>query len=121
MTLSSFDHHPGRLAGLGLLLSLPALALVAAGVLQSATGREFLRPPEVLLHPALILGGLVAALALNALPTLRLTREASADGMTFRLEVRRRTANLVVLALAAGLLAAVLLYAFGENFSFTPH
>ncbi|HYE60773.1 MAG TPA: hypothetical protein VD997_02155 [Phycisphaerales bacterium] len=68
MTLSFFDRHPGHFAGLGLLLSLPALSLVVAGLLQAATGRELLRPPEALLHPALVLGGLLAALVLNALP-----------------------------------------------------
>jgi hypothetical protein len=121
MTRSSLERHPGLLAGLGLLLSLPALTLVAAGLLQSATGRELLRPPESFLHPAFVVGGLLAALVLNALPTLRLTREAGPDEVAFRLEVRRRTANLAGLALAAGLVAVLLVYAFGENFSFTPH
>ncbi len=117
MTLSRTD----RCAGIGLLLSLPALALVASGLLQSAVGREVLRPPEALLHPALVLGGLAAALVLNALSTLRLTRQADADAVVLRLVVQRRTANLAVLAVALGLLAALLLYAFGENISFKPY
>ncbi|HLT47567.1 MAG TPA: hypothetical protein VK002_10095 [Rubricoccaceae bacterium] len=117
MTHASSDQHPGRLAGFGLLLSLPALGLVTSGLLQSATGREVFFPPELLVHPAVVLGGLLAALVLNALPTLRLTREPGADAVVLRLEVRRRAANLAVLALAAGLLAVLLLYAFAENFA----
>jgi hypothetical protein len=120
MTLTLFERHPGRLAGLGLLLSLPALALVGGGLLQSATGREFY-PPEALLHPAVVLGGLLAAFALNALPTLRLAREQDAEAVVLRLEIRRRAANLAVLALSAGLLAVLLLYGFAENFALRLH
>lgn len=121
MTLALLDRYPDRLAGLGLLLSLPALALVTSGLLQSVVGREALRPPEALLHPVLVLGGLLAALALNALPTLRLTRQSDAGALVLRLAVRRRAANLAALGLAGGLLAALLLYAFAENFAFVPH
>ncbi|NNF58145.1 MAG: hypothetical protein HKN04_07870, partial [Rhodothermaceae bacterium] len=62
-----------RIAALGAVLSLPALLLFVSGMIQSATGAELMLLPDALLHPAVILGGLLVALVLNALVAVRLS------------------------------------------------
>lgn len=95
----------------GLVLLLPALILVTTGVLELAR-------PDVLVHPALVMGGLVVALALNALPVLRLALRREDDTLvgTVRLQVRGRGLSLLTLGLGAVLLAAITAYLVVENF-----
>jgi hypothetical protein len=95
----------------GLVLLLPALILVTTGVLELAR-------PDVLVHPALVMGGLFVALALNALPVLRLAlrREEGALVGTVRLQVRDRGLSLLTLGLGVILLAAITAYLLIENF-----
>ena len=50
-----------RLAGIGMLLTLPALAVCLSGIFK-------FNVPSSLIHPALVIGGLLAALAINLFP-----------------------------------------------------
>lgn len=119
-----------RQALLGLLLALPALLLVIAGVLQSGgvlsepAAQRLLDPRSGtlrgLFHPALILGGLLLGLALNARPVLRLTVRREPQALVGSVTVRGRLWNLICAGLAVTLLGAILTYAFVENFRVVP-
>jgi hypothetical protein len=100
-----------RVAVLGLLLLLPALLLVSAGLLS-------LELPDVLTHPALVMGGLLLASALNALSVLRfrLAYEEGALVGAMSLRLRGTVLNLTTLALSCLLLATITVYLFIENF-----
>ena len=119
-----------RQALLGLVLIAPALLLVATGVLQSAgvlsdsQGRSLADQATGLLrglyHPAVILGGLLLAFALNVRPVLRVDLKRQAQAIVGTVTVRGRLWNLVSVGLALGLLGAILGYAFVENFRVVP-
>ena len=100
-----------RAAVLGLLLLLPALVLVSTGLLD-------LERPDVLVHPVLVMGGLLLAFALNALPVLRVrfVYEEGALVGSMSLRLRGTALNLTALGLSSLLLAAITVYAFVENF-----
>jgi hypothetical protein len=99
------------LALVGLFLLLPAALLVSSGLLGFNVA-----PP--LIHPVAVMGGLLAAMALNALAVLRLQLEREPHGHLEALTLRigTKALNLVVLATALMLLAIILGYLFVENF-----
>jgi hypothetical protein len=119
-----------RQALLGLVLIAPALLLVVTGVLQSAgvlsdsQGRSLADQATGLLrglyHPAVILGGLLLAFALNIRPLLRVDLKRQPQAIVGTVTVRGRLWNLVSVGLALGLLGAILTYAFVENFRVVP-
>jgi len=115
MTHASTSPSSGLLTAAGFVLSLPALLLFTSGMLQSLGGAEVMLLPEPLLHPVIILGGLVLALVLNAWATLRIRVEDGESHTTISLDIARKKANLVVLGLALFLLGVVLTYGFVEN------
>ena len=100
---------------LGFVLSLPALLLFISGMLQSFAGSDAMFLPEPLLHPAVILGGILLAALLNAWATLRVRTEDGERRTTISLDIAHKKANLAVLGLALFLLGAVLTYGFVEN------
>jgi hypothetical protein len=123
------DRRRRLVAFVGVLAALPAALLVASGVLYSlsaggATAQALdatLYDPEgfvfrVVLHPAVILGGLTAAVALNLIPLLRLRFETRAGTVSATIGLRLRLRHLVIAAAGLGLLAMILAYAFTENF-----
>lgn len=103
------------LATLGFVLSLPALLLFISGMLQSFGGSEVMLLPEPLLHPVVILGGILLAGLLNAWATLRIRVEGNENYTTISLDIARKNTNLAVLGLTLFLLGAVLTYGFIEN------
>ena len=113
----------------GVLAALPAALLVGSGVLYSlsaggATAQALdatLYDPQgfvfrVVLHPAVILGGLVAAVSLNLIPLLRLRFETHAGTVSATIGLRLRLRHLVIAAAGLGLFGMILAYAFTENF-----
>ncbi len=100
-----------RMAVLGLLLLLPALVLVTTGLLD-------LERPDVLVHPLLVMGGLLLAFALNARPLVRVRfgHEEGALVGTLSLRLRGTALNLTALSLSCLLLATITGYLFVENF-----
>jgi hypothetical protein len=98
-------------AALGLLLTIPALALVVSSLLKFSV-------PLTLIHPAFVLGGLVAALALSVFPVIgghvRFQNGALLGDLSIR--VKGNLANLSVALLSLGLLGLIALYLFVENF-----
>ena len=100
-----------RVAVLGLVLLLPALVLVSSGLLG-------LERPDALVHPVLVMGGLLLALALNALPVFRVRfgHEEGALVGTVSLRLRGAVLNLTALSLGCFLFATLTAYLFVENF-----
>jgi hypothetical protein len=100
-----------KVAVVGLVLLLPALVLVLSGLLG-------LERPDALVHPILVMGGLLSASALNALPILRVRvgHEEGALVGTVSLRLRGTGLNLVTLSLSCLLLATIMVYLFVENF-----
>lgn len=100
-----------RVALLGLLLLLPALVLVSSGLFG-------LERPDALVHPVLVMGGLLLAFVLNALRVLHvhLGREEGVIVGTMSLRLRGTALNLAALTLSCLLLATITAYLFVENF-----
>lgn len=116
-----------RLAVAGIVLSVPALIIVAAGILEAGFGlREInntldeilLRFPgiSVMIHPAIVIGGLIISLAINAIPVVRIRLEAQAQTCVATITAHRKIPNIAAALLSSFLLAALMCYAFGENF-----
>lgn len=118
---------------LGAVAALPAAVIVVSGLVYIFGGNpaaeqaldSTLFDPQgfvyrVLLHPVTVLGGLAVALALNLIPLLRIRLDRQPGNLTGTLAVRLRSAHLAVAALALGLFAVILAYAFTENFSVVP-
>jgi len=103
--------NTNRLAIMGLLLLLPATLLVTLSLLG------FNVPPP-LCHPALVMGGLLPAMVLNAVAVLRLQLEREPHGQLAALTLRigAKTFNLAVLGTSLALLAIIVGYLFVENF-----
>jgi hypothetical protein len=99
------------LAVIGFAAIIPALMLVVFGV----SGLEV---PKIFDSPFVILGGLVTALVINIFSVASLNTNLEADNFTGSVTVRWRDGlmNLSVIVLGFGLLAAIMLYLFLENF-----
>ena len=101
----------GRLAWISLLLVLPAFVLVAGGL----SGQEV---PTLVVHPVLVMGGLLGALALSLLSVLQVRMDSQPDQLVTTLSLRLRGAglNLVAFFVASALLATIAVYMFLENY-----
>lgn len=117
-----------KLAALGLALILPSLVLVTSGILQSGFGSmrlaeaiESLGVESLLFSPLLILGGLGLALVTNLVSVLRMHFTLETGTLVSTIQLRGQLLNLALIGLSALLLAAILLYALGENFLIVPH
>jgi hypothetical protein len=97
------------LAPLGALLVLPAVLIPAAGPL----GRDSSSP---FLHPLVVLGGLFAALLLNAMAVFRVHLQQDDAGFLGSVRVLARWPNLAVVVITGVLAAGLLGYGFLENF-----
>jgi len=100
-----------RVAVLGLVFLLPALVLVSSGLLGFERA-------DALVHPILVMGGLLLAFALNALLLFRVRLGHEEDALvgTVSLRLRGTALNLGTLGLSCLLLAAITAYVLVENF-----
>jgi len=98
-----------RFGLLGFLLLLPALILVSTGMLE-------VEVPGALVHPVLVMGGIALALALNALPVLRLRFAPEEGALIGTLRLRGTGLNLGALILGGLLLAVITAYLLVENY-----
>lgn len=103
--------RPLQLAVAGFVLLLPALILVSSGLLG-------LEPPAALVHPVMVMGGLLLAFTFNALPVLRVRFGQDGGNLvgTISVRVRGSVMNLMALALSCLLVATITAYLFVENF-----
>jgi len=99
------------LAIIGFVAVIPALMLVVLGV----SGLEV---PKIFDSPFIILGGLAMALVINIFSVASINTNLEADNFTGSVTVRWKDSlmNLSVIVLGFGLLAAIMLYLFLENF-----
>lgn len=100
-----------QVAVASVVLLLPALVLAVSGVLD-------LEPPAALIHPVLVMGGMVLAVALNSMSVLRI-RIGQDEGTlvgTISIRVRGTAMNLAALMLGCLLLATITAYLLVENF-----
>lgn len=130
VTMDGWTDRRRRLVAIvGALAAVPAVVLVASGLLYSLSGSgdiaraldSTLYEPDgflyrVLLHPITILGGLAVAVALNLIPLLRIRLEKGPGNMSGTIALRLRGTHLAIAAAGLGLLAMILAYAFTENF-----
>src|SRR5579859_90011 len=100
-----------RLASVGVLLLLPAAALISSGVFR-------FNVPQILIYPFLVVGGVLGALALNLLAILRIGAERERTGAITAVTVRIgvKFVNLAVVAMSTLLMATIVGYLFVENF-----
>lgn len=116
-----------RLGMISLALLLPALFFSAAGVLYVTCGVETANrwldammahaAFKLLLSPLVVLGGPLAAFALNAWKVFHLSADVVNDEFVIALSVKRMVGHLLWLALAGGLMLLLVAYAFVENFT----
>lgn len=117
--------HQTKLAGLGFLLLIPAFLLVVPGVLLSFFGKAVEASLNSLPgfaglvawanQPWIVLGGLALALAVNLLAVVRFKFERSKTEYRTIITLYRNPWNLILLAIAILLAAALFAYAIGEN------
>ena len=100
-----------RLAAIGALLIVPALLLCLSGFLK-------FQVPSSLIHPSLVIGGLVGALVINLLPIARAHTHLEEGNLVGALSIKLRGSliNLCVISLSLALLGVIALYVFVENF-----
>jgi hypothetical protein len=96
---------------IGLFLLAPALVLASSGVLA-------LEPPAALIHPVVVMGGLVLAFGLNAMSVfqVRFGRSEGALVAQISMRVRGKVLNLMAFGLCCLLFATITAYVFVENF-----
>jgi hypothetical protein len=123
------DRQRRLVAIVGALAALPAALLVICGMVYIfAEGGAWARTLDatlfdpagfffrIVLHPAVILGGLALAVALNLLPLIRMQLERHAGLVSATVGLRLRPIHLAIAAAGLGLLTVILAYAFTENF-----
>jgi xanthine/uracil permease len=99
--------RPNRLALVSGILIFPALLLCLSGLLQ-------LSASNVLIHPVLVLGGLMLAIGLNMMPVLK--AQIDKGNVVSVVRIKGRLLNLSLLGLSLLLLATIMAYGFIENF-----
>lgn len=107
----------------GLLTSIPALIIVGIGMLSviglgalAETFSHYITPQSLILHPVLVLGGLLVSIGLNIFPIFKIRFEPQVGALVTMITTRFRIANMFASTVSLFLLCAILLYAFGENF-----
>ena len=110
---------------LSLLFLLPALLIVIPGLLFNLTGVDMPAQLGNLVGPMLkswidnpwiILGGLLVALAINTLAVAKVKFESNGEAVRLTFEIKKKIANLVLLALALFLGVSIFGYLIAENF-----
>lgn len=99
----------GVLTAVGFIGLLPAVVLVAAGV----TDRQV---PSALVHPVLVLSGLVASFGASFVAVTHWETGKRPDQYRITCTIRKRPADLFVLVASLVLLAIIVGYLFVENY-----
>lgn len=116
-----------RFALIGAVLSLPAALIVVTGLAQGLFGLHQLNDAldalfakavvfKTLIHPVVVIGGLLIALGLNALPVFKFTVVPEDRTLVGVIRTKDRVSNLVTFLLAGFLLAGLFAYSITENF-----
>ena len=124
MTANNIFSKPNWLAIMGLVLDIPALIIVTLGVSQAFLGEtemhkviySILTPESIILHPVLVLGGMLIAIGLNTIPVFKIRLEPQQGSLVTTIITDWKSLNTAILTLSLFLLGNILLYAFVENF-----
>ena len=103
------------LVGVGLLSLTPALYFVGGSILKY----ELHLLPNVTIHPIhpiILLGGLILAIALNLYPALQLSVRLTDGTLTFSMSLNTRSWSLPILLVSSVLLIVLVGYVVTENF-----
>jgi hypothetical protein len=99
-----------QLSAIGLVLLLPATALIISSVVG-------FNVPSGLIHPVLVMGGLTVALGVNLAAVLKVNAEREGSRFaSLTIRIGAKPLNLAVVGICALLLFTLLGYAFVENF-----
>lgn len=101
-----------RFAAIGIVLVLPASPVCLSGLLR-------FRVPDAIIHPALVMGGLLTALVLNLRPVLSTNwqrEDGSLVGANSLRVDKGVLLNLAVVTMSLLLTAVISTYLFVENF-----
>jgi hypothetical protein len=100
-----------RLAVMGVFLIIPALAVCLSGLLK-------FNVPYGLIHPALVIGGLIGALAISLFSIASAHTHLENGNLVGALSIKLRGSmiNLCVASVSLALLGVIALYVFLENF-----
>jgi len=116
--LSSLTRQNHKMAGLGLLLIIPALILCSGGLALSLLGMNAfsnaINFDLFIFNPLVLLGGLFLAFVLNLLTVAQVKIQ---DGsLTGTIRLRGKELNLGLLTCIGLLLSVIFLYLLAENF-----
>jgi len=120
-----------RFIVIGLLALLPALLIVIPGALQSGLGITSLNdgldaayhrfpPLTFLIHPVILLGGLLLTFGLNLLPALGFHIERGPQGLNATVTFKKKWLHWALVGFSLLLVAILLGYSLTENFIITP-
>jgi len=107
----------------GILFLIPALSISVSGILFSLFGNTSIFSDlqrtvsfwNILVHPAVVLGGLALAILINLLAVLKLQVKSEDEHFVGKISIKKSAWNLFPL-LIGGLLATVIfLYLLAEN------
>ena len=111
----------------GLAALIPALLLVIPGLLQSAgyIGLNDMRDNllaglpalQLLLHPFVLLGGLLLSFVLNVFPAMKLRFERQPDGLVSVITLKPVLLHWLFVGTSLLMVLIILIYAFFENFN----
>jgi hypothetical protein len=101
----------GLRAVVGFVLLLPAGTLVVSGLLG-------LNPPALVVHPLILIGGLMAALVVNLASTVSMKAKCKEGTLLggVAIQIEGRVLNLAVIMTGVLLISTIALYLFVENF-----
>lgn len=99
----------GVLTAIGFVGLMPAAILVGTSLLGMKT-------PRWLVHPVLVLGGLLASLAASFVAVTHWELSSERHHLRLICTIRKRPADLVALAAGLALLGSIMVYLFVENY-----
>lgn len=112
------QHH--KLAGLGFVLTIPALILVFGGILQSGFGvpqvNEAVNYDLFIFNPIILMGGLGLAFGLNLISVMRVTFQVQDGSLVSTIKIQGKPLNLSLVVFIALLCTTIFLYLLVENF-----
>jgi hypothetical protein len=99
----------GILTGLGIAGLVPGLILVVSGVLGQAV-------PHLLIHPVLVLGGLVVAVGASFVAVTHWEWAGEPGYLRVICTIRKRPTDFTVFGMGLLLMGIIVVYSFLENF-----
>ena len=134
MVKDFFLRNRNTLATAGFFFVIPAFIIVSFGLMNASgfpapndwldglirTNSSARWAFDTFLHPIVVLGGLLIALASNVVPVLHFKIQPQESMLTAIVTVKDRARNAAIVVLSLFLSGAIMTYAFFENFQIVP-